>query len=217
MQEHHRAQPSQRWGSGSAQPHTVPLGTHLPPARPPLARPQAEGLRAPRSLRRVRLFWAIVSPLLGGQVALSSAPVSHDSRRNPTLCAVVAGWAAVPRPRAAMVLCPPVSPPAVSPSLVALTAAGGTAALGVLQQLGGAAWPGGAPLPVSLLQPQPGRLILSKGAQVLRVAPIHLGEKEQVGASGAGLGPWLLHPSGETEAGERQASWHVLPAPEDAR
>lgn len=94
-----------------------------------------------------------------GQVALSSAPVSHDSQRNSILTIVV-GWAGCATVR----LRPPVT----------LTTTGATAALGVLQQLGGAAGPGRVPL----LQSQPGCLILGKGAQILRVTPIHLGEKE---------------------------------------
>lgn len=109
-----------------------------------------------------------------------------------------------------MGLCPPVCPPmALSP--VALTAAGGTAALGVFQQLGGAAGPGGVPLPVALLQPQPGRLVLGKGAQVLGVAPVHLGEKEG-GVVTGGLAPQLSCSSGETESGEQQTRWYGLPA-----
>lgn len=53
---------------------------HNTPECCPLARPQAELPEGPVPTAAVRLFWAIVSP----QVALSSAPVSHDSRRNPT-------------------------------------------------------------------------------------------------------------------------------------
>lgn len=93
-------------------------------------------------------------------------------------------------------LCPPVT----------LTTTGATAALGVLQQLGGAAGPGRVPL----LQSQPGCLILGKGAQVLRVTPIHLGEKEWAGVLGRLL-PQPLHPSGETESREQWAYWHGLP------
>lgn len=123
-----------------------------------------------------------------GQVALSSAPVSHDSHRNSTHT-TVPGWAACPG-CAIVELCPPVT----------LTTAGGTAALGVLQQLGGAAGPGRVPL----LQSQPSCLILGKGAQVLSVTPIHLGKKEQAGVLGRLL-PQPLYPSGETESGEQWA------------
>jgi len=95
------------------------------------------------------------------------------------------------------------------PIPVVLTAAGRTAALGVLQQLGGAAWPGGAPLPVPPLQPQPGRLVLGEGAQVLRVAPIHLREKEQAGASAGG---W--HPGSRAQVGKlRQGAAGMLARP----
>lgn len=125
------------------------------------------GPGGPRSLQRAWLFQAIVSLLPGGHVALSSAPVSHDSQRNSTHTTMV-GWAAVSR------LCLHGAVPTHVRILVTLTTTGGTAALGVLQQLGGAAGPRGVPL----LQPQPGRLILGEGAQVLRVTPIHLGEKE---------------------------------------
>lgn len=73
-------------------------------------------------------------------------------------------------------------PPHVSP--FPLTTAWGTASLAVLQQLRGAAWPWGATVFMLLFQPQPGCLILGEGAQVLRVAAIHLGEKEWEGESG---------------------------------
>lgn len=128
-------------------------------------------------------------------MALSSAPVSHDSHRNSTH-ATVAGWAACPG-CASVGLCPPVT----------LTTTGGTAALGVLQQLGGATGPGRVPL----LQSQPSCLILGKGAQVLCVAPIHLGEKEQAGVLGRLL-PQPLHPMGKLSqgnSGHTGVAWQV--------
>lgn len=150
---------------------------HTPPASTdPPAWPQAERPGAYRSLQCAWLFWVIVSTLPGGQVALSSAPVSCDSQRNSTHChrGRVGSCAQTTCCRGAV----PTSVPPTSPSPVALTTARGTAALGVLQQLRWAAGPEGVPLPLSLLQPQPGGLVLGKGAQVLRVAPVHLGEKE---------------------------------------
>lgn len=180
---------------------------HSPPGTAP-----GRGAGGPPVPAAARLFWAIVYPPPGGQVALSSAPVSHDSRRNPTLCRRGrVGSRALTRG------CAHQCPRPVSPSPVSLTAAGATAALGVLQQLRGAAWLGGTPLPVPLLQPQPGRLVLGEGAQVLRVAPIHLGGRRSGRGRQGAPAPQLLRPSGETEAGELQASWHGLPAPGGAR
>lgn len=77
-----------RWAgtasSGCAQPHTAPQGMHLPPAWSSGMAP-GRGTGGPWSLQCAQLFWAIVSPLPSGQVALSSVPVSRDSQRNPTL------------------------------------------------------------------------------------------------------------------------------------
>lgn len=80
---------------------------HLPPARPPWHGPRYRGW-GPPSLQRARLFRAIVSLLPGGQVALSSAPVSHDSHRNSTRGTEV-GWEPCPTVLPWVGLCPPVS------------------------------------------------------------------------------------------------------------
>lgn len=86
--------------SGPAQLHTACTShQHGPPGTAP-----GRGAGAPWSLRHARLFWAIVSPLPGGQVALSSAPVSHDSQRNPTShrCSRVGSHAQTTCPRGAV-------------------------------------------------------------------------------------------------------------------
>lgn len=63
------------------------------------------GAGGPRSLQRARLFRAIVSLPPGGQVALSSAPVSHDSRET---LPVPRWWGGQPCPDCAAVgLCSP--------------------------------------------------------------------------------------------------------------
>lgn len=84
---------------------------------------------------------------------------------------------------------------------VTLTPTGATAALAVLQQLGGAAGLGRVPL----LQPQPGCLILGKGAQVLRVTPVHLGEKDRQQCQGG----WCPSPGSQVGKLSHGSSGHT--------
>lgn len=168
----------------ASSPCTVTLGTAGPAAptsAASLARPQRQGPGPPVPAAWPGYFGPLCPRCPAGRC--------HCPRRR---CPVTAGETRPAAPGRGGQPCPDCAriPGSLTPTR-------GTAALGVLQQLRGAAGPGSVPL----LQPQPGRLILGEGAQILRVTPVHLGEKEQAAVSGR-LAPQL---SGETEAGEQRA------------
>lgn len=156
---------SQQWagmvGSGRANAHKALLGMHLP-----LAWPQAEGLGAPTPCGMLGYFGPLCPCCPAGRW--------HCPRRRCPMTAreTLPDHSSRVGSLAQTGCCPPAFP-----SPVALTTAGSTATLGVLQQLRGPAGPGGVAFSISLLQPQPSCLVLGEGAQVLCVASIHLGEE----------------------------------------
>lgn len=202
-------------GSGCAQPHLGTPDTHLPPAWPSWHSPRQRGWGPPGPYSAPGYFGPLCPRCPAGRwhCPQHRCPMTAGEIL-PT--ATMAGWAAVPRGGAAEGLCPPLCPPTPCPHSGSYRGRGhsGPGCIPAVRRgdEAGVCPPPRAPAAAVAGLPRPWRRCPSPACSA------RTSEGERVGRGVMeGLVPRLLRPRGETEAGEKQAHCHGLPAPQGAR